>query len=117
MELRLRLQRFIIEDRLVGAINRSLRFLARSFSDADAADNPLVGWNLSTKRESKRFAAGSAVANAGAAAKAAEDSDSESMHSACSDMNVSGNLSGVISGAADEAPGATSSVLPLAAVV
>eukprot|EP00892_Ulva_mutabilis_P007576 jgi/Ulvmu1/5190/UM021_0207.1 len=114
MEMRLRLQRFIIEDRLVGAINKSLRFLARSFLHADAADTPLVGGELSTKREARKVVVDSAAESS--ANGRADASDSESMHSACSDMVLSGHLSGVMSSAAGGTTGILPSVMPLAAV-
>lgn len=107
MELSLRLQRFIIEDRLVGAINKSLRFLARSFPHTDAADSPLVGGDLSSKREASKLAAGDI----------AGDSGSESMHSACSEMAFAGNVSSNVSETWDDMSSALPSVLPLAAVV
>lgn len=117
MEMRLRLQRFIIEDRLVGAINKPLRFLARSFLHTEAADIPLVGGDLSTKREASKLAAGDAAAVCDDDSNVVEDSDSESMHSACSEMAFTGNASSNLSGAVDELPPAPPSVLPLAAVV
>lgn len=117
MEIRLRLQRFIIEDRLVGSINKSLRFLARSFLDTEAADIPLIGGNLSTRREAGKVATGDAAALSGGDSAVAEDSDSESMHSACSEMAFTGNVSSNLSGAVDGIQSDLPSVLPLAAVV
>lgn len=133
MDVDLRLQRFAIEDTLVGAINPQARFLARSFELADA-DEATAGGASSQLAQSAHKPSDSNASKLGSSAKAkhastpsgrsvgrpsrdgpADDSDDDDMQSACSDF-ASGQLDSQSSAAMAET-GRAASVVPWATLV